>query len=211
VGKYNAYKTVPNTGSKIRNIDSWGYLKPENGYVSEPSQLDPTQYNSVKINNWHREAALYLRYTGVDFPNAGVFSTIQDQSRFTFEDAAVGKKLDKRVHKPISSYYASIKNYVPDQYGTVFNIDYLTTESSVFDINTPNSTCKTVYGGDTFINRFALKRKVPYFLVDTFQLADGTDFSFPDYVNLAVPRHYYDSTSGIGSEFDEIKDIFNSV
>lgn len=211
VGKYNAYKTVPNSGNKIRRINSWRYLKGENSLVPETSDSDPTQFVSTKINNWHREESLYLRYVGDDFPNASTFSGIQDQSRFTFEDGAVGETLDKRVTKNISSYYASIKNFRPDQYGNVYNIEWISTGSDVFNMTTLNSTCKTIYGGDTFINRFALKRKVAYFLADTFELMNGTDFDFSSVPNLGVPRHYYNSTTGIASEFDSLNDVLSLV
>jgi hypothetical protein len=211
VGKYNAYKTVPNTGNKIRRINSWRYLKGENSLVPETSEVNPAQFVSTRINNWHREESLYLRYVGDDLPNASVFSGITDNSRFTFEDSSVGETLDKRVIKNISSYYASIKNYRPDQYGNIYNIEYISTGSHIFDLTTLNSTCKTVFGGDTFINRFALKRKVPYFLADTFEMMNGTDFDYSSFPNLSVPRHYYNSTTGIASEFDSISDVLSLV
>lgn len=209
VGKYNAYKTVANAGSKLRSIDSWAYLKSENSLISEPSISNPDQFVSIKLNNWHRESSVYLKYSGEDLPDAGTSSGIIDVSRFTLEDADVDCTFDKRVYKAMSSYYASIKNFVPDQYGSIFNIEYLPTDSCIFDIDTLNTDCRTVYGGDTFINRFALKTKVPYFLNDTFLLPDGTDFNFENYPNLAIPRHYYNSTLGLGSEFDDIGDIFS--
>lgn len=209
VGKYNAFESILNSGNKIRSISSWGYLKGENSLISEPSDTIPGQFITTKVNNWHRESSVYLRYAGVDFPDAGTASGVTDDSRFTLEDGAVGCKFDKRVNKNISSYYASIKNYVPDQYGNIFNVEYIPTESCMFDMNASNTDCKGVYGGDTFINRFALKKKVPYFLADTFRLPDGTDFNFELYPNLAVPRHYYNSTLGIASEIDNISDIFS--
>lgn len=211
VGKYNAYEPVPNLGDKIRSIDSWSYLKGENASISEPSISIPDQFTNIRFNNWNRESSLYLRYSGVELPNAGTASSITDESRFTMEDGDVDCTFEKRVNKPISSYYASIKNYVPDQYGNIYNVEYLPTDSCLFDMTVSNDDCRGVYGGDTFINRFALKIKVPYFLADTFRLPDGTDFNFEDYANLGVPRNYYNSTLGLGSEFDDIGDIFSLV
>jgi hypothetical protein len=211
VGKYNRYKPVPNSGNKIRSISSWRYLKGENSLVPEPSDSNPAQFVSTKVNNWHREASLYLRYAGNDFPTASTFSGVTDTSRFTFEDGDVGETMDKRVVKNISSYYASIKNYKPDQYGNIYNIEWISTGSHIFDLNTPQNQCYTVFGGDTFINRFALKRKAAYFLADTFELQNGTDFDYSAFPNLGVPRHYYNSTTGIGSEFDSLSDVLNLV
>jgi len=211
VGKYNSFDDVPNSGNKIRRISASSYLKGENSIVSEPSDTIPGQFVGTKINNWHRESSLYLRYAGVDFPDAGVSSGITDTSRFTLEDAAVSCDFDKRVNKPISSYYAAIKNFVPDQYGNIFNIEYLPTDSCIFEMDADNDDCRGVYGGDTFINRFAFKTKVPYFLANTFRLPDGTDFNYENFPNLAVPRHYYNNTLGVGSEIDNILDILAIV
>jgi len=212
VGKYNSFKSIGNSGNKIRRISASSYLKGENSQVNEPSEVTPGQYVSTKINNWHRESSLYLRYAGVDFPDAGVASSVQDQSRFTLEDGSVSCNFDKRAYKPISSYYASVKNSVPDQYGNIFNVEYLPTDSCIYTLSaSPAATCRGVYGGDTFINRFGLKTKVPYFLADTFRLPDGTDFNFENYPNLGVPRHYYNSTLGVGSEIDDILDLLSIV
>lgn len=212
VGNYNAYSTVPNNvGSKVRSIISSRYMKGENSIISEPSDSNPNQYVGVKVNNWNRESSVYLKYQGSEFDDAGTLSGVADLSRYTLEDADLNCALDKRAYKPISAYYAAIKNYVPDQYGNIYNISYVSTESCMFDINTSNDDCRGVYGGDTYINRFALKIKVPYFLADTFRLPDGTDFNFADYPNLAVPRHYYNSTLGLASEFDNLSDILSLV
>lgn len=210
VGKYNGFKSIANSGNKIRSILSSSYLKTENALVTEPTGT-PGVYDNVKINNWHRESSVYLKYDGATLPDASTASGVQDQSRFSLEDGDVNCQLDKRVYRPISSYYASIKNYVPDQYGSIFDIDYVPTDSCPFALNVSNDECRGVYGGDTFINRFALKRKVPYFLADTFKLPDGTDFNYEQYPNLAVPRHYYNSTLGVGSEIDNILDILAIV
>lgn len=208
IGKYNAYQPIVNNGDKIRSIESSAYVKSENAIINEPSTTI-NQFVGIKFNNWNRESSVYLKYSGEELPDAGTSSGFVDMSRYTMEDGDVDCKLDKRTTKPISSYYASIKNYVPDQYGNIFNVQYLSTDSCMFDIDTSNDDCRTVFGGDTFIDRFALKRKVPYFLADTFGLPSGTDFNFADYPNLGVPRHYYNSTLGLGSEFDDIGDIFS--
>lgn len=211
VGKYNNYRTVANSGNKRRKIQSWAYLKSENNSINE--EVDPItgQFNSIKFNNWHRESSLYLKYEGPTVPNAGVVSTVTDTSRVPLNDGIFNCTLDKKGYSPISSYYAALKNFVPDQYGTIFNIDYIPTDSCVFDINTSNDECRGVYGGDTFINRFGLKVKVPYFLATTFGLPSGTDFDFSEYPNLAFPRHYYNNTATMGSEIDSILDIINPV
>lgn len=206
VGKYNNYKTVANTGNKRRVIQASSYLKSENAFINEEVN-NLGQSTSIKFNNWNRESSLYLKYDGNTVPNAGAASGVTDTSRITMPDA--GCSLDKKVYSPISSYYAAIKNYVPDQYGDIYNIDYVPTGSCIYDIDTPTGANQGVYGGDTFINRFGLKVKVPYFLATTFGLPPGTDFDYSEYPNLAFPRHYYNTTLTLGSEIDGILDLLD--
>lgn len=211
VGKYNTYSAVPNNaGQKRRVISTYSYLKSENTIVNEPVN-NLGQSTSIRINNWNRESSLYLKYEGTDLQDPDVVSGVEDQSRIKMDDSKVSCSLDKRAYSNICSYYGSMKNYVPDQYGTIYNIDYLPTDSCVFPMDASNSDCRGVYGGDTFINRFALKVKVPYWLATTFKLPTGTDWNYTLYPNLAFPRNYFDNTLTLGSELDNITDILNPV
>src|SRR5271155_1101993 len=195
IGKYNAYTPVFNDeGNKIRAINSSAYLDSNNQFVNEPSPTNPTINQSIKYNNWDRESSLYLRYAGTSFLDAGTYSGIEDNSRQRLGGSLFNCSLNQEQFTDISAYYSSMKEYVPDQYGSVFDIQYLRTSSCMYKLGTSNSICQGVYGGDTFINRFALKIKVPYFLADTLNLPPGSDFGFDLYPNLAVPRYYYDST-----------------
>lgn len=203
VGKYNAWAPVYNdSGNKIRQINSSQYLDSNNQFINEPSTTVANSSDAIQYNNFSRESSLYLRYAGEAFPDAGTTSGIVDNSRQTLGSTLFGCNLNQPQYTDISSYYASIKNYVPDQYGTVYNIEYLRTGSCMFPVGTSNDVCQGVYGGDTFINRFALKTKVPYFLANTLNLPNGSDFGYDLVPNLSIPRFYYDNTSGIGNNFD---------
>ena len=109
-------------------------------------------------------------------------------------------------YTPISSYYASVKETILNQYGTVYDIQYLRTGSCAFDMNAQNSGTTGVYGGDVFINRFALKIKVPYFLATTFNLPNGTDFDYSMVPNLAFPRYYFNTTTTVASGLESLSD-----
>lgn len=208
VGKYNNYKTVDNDlGVKRRLIGAWAYLDGNNQTISEPVNTVTGQSSTIKFNNLNREDSVYLKYLGDQLPNAGQASGVQDTSRAQLGDSPFNCNLNLVGYTPISSYYASVKNYVANQYGTIFSIEYLRTDSCAFDMTQQNSVCKGVYGGDTFISRFALKVKVPYFLATTFNLPNGTDFDFSSVTNLAFPRNYYNNTAGF--EFNSITDFLN--
>jgi hypothetical protein len=203
VGKYNAYKPVFNdNGNKIRAIDSSSYLDSTNQFINESSQIQANVNAAIEYNNWNRESSLYLRYTGVPLTDASTYSGVSENSRQLASSSIFGCNLNQNKFTNISSFYASMKNSVPDQYGSIYDIQYLRTSSCMYPIGQSDSICQGVYGGDTFINRFALKIKVPYFLATTLNLPAGTDFGFDLYPNLAIPRFYYDSTEGIGDNFD---------
>lgn len=205
VGHYNTFKPILNgTGNKIRRIDSSAYLSSDNIFINEPLSSDPTQTAAIKYNNLDRESSLYLRYSGALLPDAGVASSVPDTSRTPLNASPFSCNLNNKQFTNISSYYAAIKNLVPDQYGTVYNIEYLPTGSCYYTLTEPQDECKGVYGGDIFINKFALKIKVPYFLATTLDLPNGSDFAYDQLANLAVPRNYFNNTLGLSDAFDSI-------
>lgn len=199
VGKYNNYSVVPtDQGIKRRVISAYAYIDGTNQTINEPPDPVTGQSDTIFYNNYNREDALYLKYDGTAFDIPDTISGIQDQSRTRISSSPFNCNLNSKQYLPISSYYGSIKNYVPDQYGTVYDIQYLRTDSCYFNVGTSDSVCQGVYGGDTFISRFALKIKVPYFLATTFRLPDGTDFDYSSVTNLAFPRNYFNNTNTVG-------------
>ena len=200
VGKYNNYVVVPDdAGSKRRLISSWAYMDGNNQAISENGQ-------SINFNNLNREDSVYLKYDGAAFPTAGVASGVVDKSRLRIGDDPFKCNLNTPQYTPISAYYGAIKESVPDQYGTVYDIEYLRTGSCAFDMTAQNSGATGVYGGDVFINRFALKIKVPYWLATTFNLPNGTDFDYSMVPNLAFPRYYFNTTTTVASGLASLSD-----
>lgn len=90
----------------------------------------------------------------------------------------------------ISSYYASIKNNRVNQYGGIFNLQYLDVHSGVNDLNDKS---KIFFGGDTFITPHAFKRKHSFFNKTTFGLPDDTDIFYQDLGNVAYPTYYFNT------------------
>lgn len=209
VGKYNNFIAVQNTGNKRRLIKAWQYLKPENTIVREEVDFTTGNQSSIKFNNWHRESSLYLKYDGVELLSPSGTTGVVDASRPSLPD--IGCTLDKKAYRNICSYYASLKRNVPDQYGSIYDIEYLPTDSCEFKIDALNSDCRGVYGGDTFITRFALKRKLPFFLATTFKLPAGTDWDYSEWGNVAYPRNYYNTTNTLGSEFTGLLSILQAI
>jgi hypothetical protein len=204
IGKYNAYKVVANTGNKRRKIDTYSYLKPEMSLIDEAVTSVAGGKTNVFFNNWHRETSVYIKAD----PNTSFFPnpSVTDTSRFDINcrgnSGCDFKNYDKlRFYKDISSYYASIKRYVADQYGTIHNIEYIDTGNTIFFRNGTYSDCQlSVFGGDTFISRFALKRKHSYFLQTRFGMNDEIDADYSTLGNVAYPRYYINTNTGVAQQ-----------
>jgi hypothetical protein len=202
VGKYNNYTPVDNTGNKIRKLDHATYLTSKNVIVNEATP--------VKINNWHRESSVYLKADGAKLlPNTSHI----DNSRVTMDNVGYNyDQLNKMLYRDVCSYYAAIKDFRPDQYGTVYNIQFLETNGCSFVFGQTNNSCTTLFGGDTFLNRFALKRKHPFFIQTRFKMADDSDVLYSELGNAAFPSHFFNTKEAMFERLAEmdIGDIFSS-
>jgi hypothetical protein len=204
VGKYNAYKNVGNSGFKRRRIETYSYLKPEMSLINEDINTVTGAGSNIFFNNWHRESSVYLK-TDEDKSMFNNPTTV-DNSRFIIgcrgDSDCDFKNYDKvRYYKDLSAYYASVKRYVSDQYGTISNIEYIDTGHCIFfRTGSVPGSCDSIYGGDTFISRFALKRKHSFFLQTRFGHQHETDVLYSKLHNVAYPRYYFDTTVGAASE-----------
>lgn len=195
VGYYGNYYAVPDTGNKVRGIEFGGYINP--GFQG-------TFGDDHAINNSDRESAVYLSTSGPALPFAG-----NDNSRVTAGQMGVCGT-SATFMREIASYYGAIKRYLPGQWGQIFSYGIVDTGAFWLfkdSTNTLQTSMPTVFGGDVFINRFALKRKHAFFTKTTVNHADGTDIDYnqdPDPVtgkqytstgNVGYPIWYYSTTN----------------
>lgn len=180
VGNYCNYFPVPNNGDKIRQMTSVGYAGP--GMETIPGEV-------ATLNNFQRESSVYVRTSG-SFQYPWSIGAPRDNSRFTFGSyqAEFGTQLaeGQRVIRDVSAYYASLKRYVPDQYGDIHSYTSLDTGTTLF----LDQAFPTIFGGDTFINRFAIKRKLPFFISNTIGAKDNTDVDYSLLGNVSYPTFY---------------------
>ena len=116
--------------------------------------------------------------------------------------------------KSILSYYGALTRDLPDQYGLIHTVDYcytgsrFTLNSSFFPLNIPASqfnigkyisyyskSRETVFGGDIFITRFALKRKHSYFTDNRRGFNLNADINYSEAPNVGYPTYYFDTVS----------------
>lgn len=211
IGKYNNYKIISHSGNSVREIDKSAYLDPVVQLINEVVNITTNQFTNVYINNWNRESTVYIK-TDSDKP---AFSnpSVTDNSRFTMDNAGLGyKDLNKKVYRSISSYYASIKRFIPDQYGHVTDMEYLETSECPFVLgNTYDESNDGVFGGDTFITRFGLKRKMPFFTQTRFRFQNDSDIIYSDFGNVGFPNYYFNTEEPILERIQDASININSI
>lgn len=184
VGFYNTF--LPNTQANqvLRGLTMSSYLKDGNWSLAD--EILGQNYN---VNNIDREDSVAVHLGGYHLNYMPAYSTYDNvtlnpntASRRTSPNTT-GKtsKITARAASP----YASMKQYLPAQYGNIESISWLNTGycGSLSNID----DCSAAFGGDTYISRFALKRKFPFFRTNAFGLAPLTPYKYSDYFNVNPP------------------------
>lgn len=184
-GFYNKYEPVLNTGYKQRSLDKEYYLLPG---VQAVGDIFP-------INNWNRESSVYLKVdqdaTPLLYPNdpSIIGSLNEDNSRVSYSS-------DKQIYSDILSYYASNKRKLLDQYGQMYSYNTVDTGycGQFSLLNDYTGLTDVIFGGDIYINRFGLKRKLSYFLDNAVGKPDGVDIDYSTLSNVGKVNYWYSST-----------------
>jgi hypothetical protein len=191
VGNYTKYESIPNTGNKRRVLDIGLYA---NDKIVELNDNFP-------LHNRLRETSVYLK---TNEPLENNFLLIRDTTRFTISQAGLEDNPSKIVESNTRAYYSSIKRNFPNQYGPIENIKYVSTGYSA-DVSLDDSgylkverTFYPAFGGDTYINQFALKRKHSFFTRNLANLpakVDNVPFDYWLFPNLGYPTYYAGNSS----------------
>lgn len=204
-----------NFAYSYNSIADYNYSKPiENGLGIKQRLIDIAKYiipgvqsvgDDYNINNYQRETSVFLKTNNdkqpLPLPNKtkSIFdeysnkSLIEDKSRHII--SSIGSCNDPTQEKPINvlSYYASIKNIYEGQWGQIYSYD--TIDTGYQKIIGVDNKIKTVFGGDTFIGRFAFKTKVPFFLDNRVGAPDDSDIYYDEIGNIAYPKYWHSARS----------------
>jgi len=196
IGYYGNYNTAIPVGNRIRAINYGGYINPG---------LQGTFGDDHPINNSFRESSVYLSLNSSFAPTQSIKGVPADNSRVIASQVGLCGK-SSNFFRNISSYYGAIKRYLPEQWGEIFSYKPIDTGFySPFADSNGNliNSLPTIFGGDIFINRFALKRKHSFFLKSSVGKPDGTDIDYDQDSstntqtgNVGYPIWYY-STSNL--------------
>lgn len=156
---------------------------------------DSVTGDKLLVNNKLREYSTFVSTGNYDFNYPSDYKTY-DNNKLSAEQGSKtilsqnDCELNQENQRNVGSPYVTLKNYIPDQFGDLDSIKWLTT-NYIFNIGETTS-CKTIFGGNVFISRFTWKRKLPLFTTTAMGLPDKLAFEYSKYKNVGVPRFYCD-------------------
>jgi len=190
-GNYNYLEASQTEGNLLRGTNIIKYLK-DGRYIL----TNQVTAEKITVNNLDREESVFLSFGSHIMsypPTYRNYDQSSGDSSLTWATlAGVGDQSGRssEVLKNIASPYVAIKNYLPSQYGTLNSIKWKTT-SHVGDLLNPLQSCLSIFGGDTFISRHTLKRKMPMFLVTAMKQADLMPYNYYFYSNIGRNPKFY--------------------
>ena len=165
---------------KIRGIEAISYLK--EGMWQVANERSSSTY---KVNNLDREDSVFIAVQKhFDYPS----------KYYTYDNESVARKKSSRrgysgtgrsseLIGNCASMYGTLKRYNPSQYGFIHSIEWLST-GYCRTFEDEFGTCDAVFGGDTYISRFSVKRKFPFFTSNAIGLAPLVPFAYSNYFNI---------------------------
>lgn len=180
VGKYNTFLQNQVADSKYRGIPVTTYLK--DGRWEVANEHNNQKYN---VNNVDRENVVFLHLGDNNINYPAEYSDYDNlDTNFALSSRARygGTGRQELVENNAASPYVSMKQYLPSQYGDIYDVRWIHT-GYCGDLSTQNE-CVPVFGGDTIVSRFSLKRKLPFFTTTAIGLAPLTPFRYSDYFNI---------------------------
>ena len=158
--------------------------------------------NTYRINNLYRTKFVGLKLTK-DLPLP--VSTDDSKKRVKDVPGISYKDPFGEFTSNICQYYGAIKVDYQNQYGQLYGIVQIPTDSCVYEtlpaVGTTYST-NAIFGGDVYINRYTEKNA--HFFFNTWMLGemDGTEWDYRNYVNGPAPRYWASYQNFDASDFN---------
>lgn len=192
-GNYNYLLPLQTEGNKVRNIRFNKKLK-EGRYVI----TDTVNKEKTEINNIDREQSVAIKVDDIIYPNE--YSNYDNESlTYLGENGVEFTGRSPQINKRIASPYIQVVNNNPSVHGDIDSVQWIST-SYRGDLRNPRVDCLPIFGGDTFISRHTLKRKMPLFLSTLMGQANMTPFDYKFYNNIGKEPRFYVNFD-VNSEF----------
>ena len=200
IAKYNYSAPINNNlGVKQRELDLYQYLIPGVQNVGD----------NLNINNFNRESSVYLKtialrnasiLPNLPYPSntpsllvGGITPAIEDKSRFTISEQDNCLQPENEFDITTVTYYASLKNIAANQWGQMYS--YETIDTGFQNLLVEQASIGIVFGGDTFINKFSFKTKLPFFIDNRVGAPDDSDVFYDEIGNVAYPKYWHSARS----------------
>lgn len=194
-GYHNKFVANTSTDDIARGISASKYLK-----AGRYTFKDEHTGETFKINNRDREYSAFISL-GVDYniiypaqyreyDNNTTSTTDGSRTILSQNGGQQGEEIVRNSALP----YITLKNYIPNQFGTVDSIKWLTT--SYKKLLAEDTRCDVIFGGTVYLCRDVQKRKIPIFRTNAFGQADMTPFSLSENKNIGFPHYYLDYKTG---------------
>jgi hypothetical protein len=158
--------------------------------------------NTYRINNLYRTKFVCLKLTA-DLP----FPASTDDSKKRVKDVSGISYKDPfgEFTSNICQYYGAIKVDYQNQYGQLYGIVQIPTDSCIYETNPAvgiTYSTNAIFGGDVYINRYTEKNA--HFFFNTWMLGelDGTEWDYRNHVNGPAPRYWANLANFDGSDFN---------
>lgn len=208
-GKYNYMQLLQEEQNKIRGLNVAKYIKD-----GEHTITNEVTGETLNVNNSFREESVLISTGDFNITYPTIYKNY-DKDTFTSSLTYSGENGISNIGKSesiirnIASPYIYLKNYNPEQHGTVNSIKWLTTGYKG-DLTNPRTDCLSIFGGDTFIERHSLKRKHAQFLINSLNQSDRTPFNYYLYNNIGTNPRFYLS-SGVDKDFQGGGKVFPNI
>jgi hypothetical protein len=179
-GFYGNYTLNANADNSRRKIaDSF--------YVNNNLQ----SYNNYRINNLDRSGYVLVNTTKDIADPKQADDSRKTKSQFRTD-------LNKEVSTNIAAYYTGLKISFPSQYGQLESIKQVPIYTCLYSTS-PSLTARyatdIMFGGDIYIGRYTEKNPFMFFNDWLYDMPDGIDYNYRNYVSVAYPRYWLDNTT----------------
>lgn len=194
-GNYNYLKTLQEEENKLRRLTTSKYLQP-GMFIN----TDEVTGERLHINNKDRETSVLISTGDFELNHPPEYvnfdNNVKDRNNcsltYASENGACESGKSSEIRRNIASPYVYLKNYLPSQYDTLGSIVWKSTGYRG-NLKNPRTDCLPIFGGDTYIARHTLKRKMSLFETTAFDLGDLTPFNYKFYNTIGrTPKFYAD-------------------
>ncbi len=165
--------------------------------------------DSMRFNNFLRETSYYFKIdsakspmpiplTSIDFSRIrrGMVGCTDTVPYCSTADNGSGDQDVQAV-----SYYVGIKQRQLNQYGQIDRIRYTPVEHCLLELEGEFDLPRQFYGGDTYISKHSVFRKMPLFVDWLYDVPLDTEINYRDHRNIYYPRYWYDNLSEVNDSW----------